>query len=230
MFGVSRLAIIPARGGSKRLPRKNVLDFLGRPMIGYTIEAARESGCFDRILVSTEDEEIAEIARSFGADIDRRPAQFSTDAARVTDVCLDLLQREDGEGRTWRVMACLYATAPMRNAADVRATVGLLEPGRCDFAMAVTRYPLPPHQALKLEGDGTLLPMWPDLVGRRASELPDLVVDNGSTYAVDVRAFKDYKTFYGPTLRGHEMPRTRSIDIDTREDFEQARRVAAGQG
>jgi pseudaminic acid cytidylyltransferase len=195
-------------------------------MISYTIDAARNSGCFDRIVVSTEDAEIADIARKFGADVVRRSARLATDQARVTDLCLDLLERERAAGQAWAVMACLYATAPMRTAADIRATTRLLEPGRCDFAMAVSRYPLPPHQALKLGGDGMLSPMWPELVGRRAHELPDLLVDNGSTYVVDVAAFELHQTFYGPKLRGHEMPRDRSIDIDTHEDFELALRIA----
>jgi len=219
---VASIALIPARGGSKRLPRKNIMDFRGRPMIAYTIAAARESGCFDRVVVSTEDAEIADTARGYGAEIDRRAAELATDQARVTDICLDLLAREAGAGRSWSVLACLYATAPMRTAADIRATVGLLAPGRCDFAMAVTAYAMAPHQALRLEADAALAPMWPELIERRSSELPPLVVDNGSTYAVDAAAFRTHKTFYGPTLRGHRMPRERSVDIDTRDDYDYA--------
>ena len=230
MTGGAKLAVIPARGESKRLPRKNIMDFHGRPMIAYTIEAARRSECFDRVVVSTEDAEIAKVARGFGAEIDERPARLATDEARVTDLCLELLDRERRRGRKWNVMACLYATAPMRTAADIRATVALVDPGRCDFAMAVTRYPLPPHQALKLDADGTLSPMWPELIALRASEVPQLVVDNGSTYVVDVAAFERHQTFYGPTLRGYEMPRERSIDIDTREDYEHVLRSASGRG
>jgi pseudaminic acid cytidylyltransferase len=203
------------------------MDFHGRPMIAYTIEAARDSGCFDRVVVSTEDTEIADVARGFGAEIDQRAAELATDQARVTDICLELLKREVRAGRKWIVMACLYATAPMRTAADIRATVDLLEPGRCDFAMAVTRYSLAPHQALKTGAGGALAPMWPELIEQRASALPPLVVDNGSTYAVDAAAFELHKTFYGPNLRGYEMPRDRSIDIDTREDYEHALWMAA---
>ena len=223
---MSTLAIIPARGGSKRLPRKNVIEFRGRPIIAYTIEAARASTSFERIVVSTDDDEIAEIARRFGAETDRRPAKLATDQATVAETCLEFLDREQKAGRSWRVMTCLYATAPMRNADDIRATLGLLEPGRCDFAMAVTRYAVAPHQALKLGPDGELAPMWPDLVERRASEMPPFVVDNGSTYVVDVAAFRAHGTFYGPTLRGYEMPHERSIDIDTRDDYELALWVA----
>lgn len=220
------IAIIPARGGSKRLPRKNVVDFLGRPIIAYTIDAAIRSGCFARIVASTEDDEIAATARDIGAAVDRRSPALATDTSTVVEVCLDFLDREAKAGRSWPVMACLYATAPMRTAHDIRATVSLLEPGACDFAMAVTSYDFAPHEALKFAADGRLTPMFPHLVETRASDLPALRVDNGSTYAVNVAAFRRLRTFYGPNLCGHDMPRMRSFDIDTQDDLDQARWAA----
>lgn len=219
---MNAVAIIPARGGSKRLPRKNIIDFLGRPIIAYTIDAARDCGCFDRVVVSTEDDEIAAIAERLGAIVDRRPPALATDAAVIVDVCLDFLDREGKAGRNWRVLGCLYATSPLRTAADIRATMSLLKPGYCDFAMAVTAYDLQPHIALKFAPDGSLTPMWPDLLPFRASDLPPLRVGNGSTYIVDVAAFRRARSFYGPGLHGHEMPRERSIDIDTPYDLELA--------
>jgi CMP-N-acetylneuraminic acid synthetase len=172
------VAIIPARGGSKRLPRKNIVDFLGRPIIAYTIDAARDSGCFERIVVSTEDDEIVAIAERAGAMVDRRAPELATDGVGLVDVCLDFLDREAGVGRNWDVMACLYATAPLRNAKDIRATMALLEPGRCAFSMAVTSYERYPHQALKFCPGGYLccrsrgvptrtLVLWPRPVGSR---------------------------------------------------------------
>lgn len=219
---MNAVALIPARGGSKRLPRKNVIDFLGRPIIAYTIEAAQESGCFERVVVSTEDEEIAAVARQAGAMVDRRPKHLATDAAIVVDVCLDFLDRERQSKRDWPALCCLYATAPLRNAADIRATMRLLEPGQCDFAMAVTVFDLQPHIALKSAPDGTLTPMWPELLTLRASDLPALRVGNGSTYGVNVEAFRRARSFYGPRMRGYEMPRGRSVDIDTAYDLELA--------
>ena len=129
-----RLAIIPARGGSKRLPRKNILPFLGRPIIAHTIEAATESGCFTRILVSTEDEEIADAARAAGADIQQRDPSLATDAATLTDVCLDILASEERAGRAFDTFACLYATAPLRRAEDIVAVTALAERTDIDFA------------------------------------------------------------------------------------------------
>lgn len=220
MVGVSAFAIIPARGGSKRLPRKNVIDFLGRPIISYTIGAALKSGCFERVVVSTEDDEIAAVADNCGAIVDRRTPGLATDTASVVDVCLDFLDRESEAGREWTVMACLYATAPLRSAEDIRNTMALLRPGECSFAMAVTSYHHYPHQALKLGADASLTPMWPALVDRHASELPPLRAGNGSTYVVDVEAFRQHRSFYGPGLRGHDMPRERSIDIDSAADLD----------
>lgn len=211
------LAIIPARGGSKRLPRKNIADFHGKPLIQWTIEAAQKSGCFSEIIVSTDDEEIAAVAAKCWAKVERRPERLATDDARVVDVCLEVLGR-----RITEVFACLYATSPLRTAEDISGTVALIRAFRCDFAMAVTPFESSPHQALK-DNDGYLEPMWPELIEKRHSEIPKLFVDNGSTYAATVEAFRQHKTFYGPNLKGYVMPRERSVDIDTQLDLDIAR-------
>ena len=120
-------------------------------------------------------------------------------------------------------VATLTRPAPLRNADDVRGTVALIEPGRCGFAMAVTMYGHYPHQALKFADDSRLTPMWPDLVERRAADLPRLRAGNGSTYVVDVEEFRRHRSFYGPNLKGFDMPVSRSVDIDTEGDLDLAR-------
>ena len=219
---MNRVALIPARGGSKRLPRKNIIPFQGKPIIANTIEAAKQTGLFDRILVSTEDEEIADISRKYGADIASRDSNLASDEATVTDVCVDFLTSEESLGRMYDVLCVLYATAPLRNTQDIKHVTKLIDPGVCDYALAITQYDLPPHQALKLLNDGAITPMWPDLVSARADAIGDLRVDNGSTYVVSVQPFLETRTFYGPNLRGYEMPRERSVDIDTRDDYDLA--------
>jgi pseudaminic acid cytidylyltransferase len=216
------VALIPARGGSKRLHRKNVVDFLGRPIIAYTIQAALAANSFDRVVVSTEDDEIRSVANSFGASVHRRRSELAADSAGLVDVCLDYLDQESSAGRGWDVLACLYATAPLRTAEDIRATVALIDPPACEFAIAVTVYDHQPHQALRFSSDGDLAPMWPELVTRRASDLPMLRAGNGSTYVVSVPAFRQAKSFYGSRLKGYDMPRNRSVDIDTSDDLELA--------
>jgi pseudaminic acid cytidylyltransferase len=218
----SSIAIIPARGGSKRLPRKNILAFLGKPIIAYTIESALACGLFDRIIVSTEDAEIATIAQKFGAEAVDRPQSLATDSSTVVEVCLDAIDREEQAGHHYTTMCCLYATSPLRNAQDIRDTMNLVTSGRCDFAMAITEYSLPPHQALREGRSGTLEPMWPELVHLSSQKVGRLYVDCGSTYAVSVPKFRDARTFYGPGLLGHIMPRDRSVDIDVKEDLELA--------
>ena len=220
------VCIIPARGGSRRLPRKIIADFLGRPILAYTVDAARDSGVFTRVVVSTEDTEIAQVARRAGAEVHERESALATDTARLVDVCIEFLAEEDRAGRTWDFFGCLLATAPMRTAEDVRHAHAFLEPGVCDFAMAVTSYALPPLQALRVGERGFLRPMWPDLINLRAQETPALFVDNGSMYLAFVSAFRKERTFYGSRMRGHVMPRERSIDIDEPHDLELARMLA----
>jgi CMP-N-acetylneuraminic acid synthetase len=191
-------------------------------MVVHTIDAARATGLFDRIVVSTEDAEVAEVTRAAGAEVLLRPDALADDHARVLDVCLHALDIEQAAGRRHAILCCLYATAPLRNACDISATVGLVETGPASFALAVTEYGLPPHQALRVESGNMLEPMWSELINCRGDEVPALVVDNGSTYAVAVDEFRRQRSFYGSPLAGHRMPRNRSVDIDTADDFELA--------
>ena len=213
------LGVIPARGGSKRFPRKNIAPFRGRPAIVSTIEAARDSDVFDRWVVSTEDPEIAAIAREAGAEVDLRSASLASDAATIVEVCNDLLDRERNAGRDFDAICVLYATAVLRDANDVRATCALLEPGECHFALSVCRYERYAHQALKMRADGGLEPMWPELVDLRSTALPTLVAGNASTYAALVPAFRAAGTFLGSPMRGHEMPLWKSVDLDYPDDL-----------
>ncbi|MRR56898.1 MAG: acylneuraminate cytidylyltransferase family protein [Deltaproteobacteria bacterium] len=221
------ICLIPARGGSKRLPRKNVIDFMGKPIIAYSIEAGLKSQLFERIVVSTDDDEIADIAVRFGAEAEFRPPHLGSDTAKVVDVCVDYLYKQSKLGHSYDVLCCLLATAPLRRAEDIAATHALIEPGLCEFSMAVTHYVHRPWAALKDIGGGILKPVWPELINLRSQELPTPLVDNGSTYCVAVEAFLQHRVFYGPTLRGYCMPYARSIDIDDAEDLQQARLNAA---
>lgn len=224
------LAVIPARGGSKRFPRKNVAPFLGKPILVYTVEAALKAGCFGRVVLSTDDAEIAAVGREAGAYIHERAPELATDTARAVDVCLAVLDEEERAGRTYDVLCCLYATAPLRTAGDIRAVLGLVEPGKHDFAMAVTDFPYPAWQALRLNEDGLLAPLFPDMIDLQSQKVGRLLVDNGSTYAVSVDTLRTTRTFNGPSIRGHVMERGRSVDIDLPEDLELAELFATRLG
>ena len=217
------ICIIPARGGSKRLPRKNIIDFQGKPIIAYTINAAIKTGLFDRVVVSTDDQEIANVSIKFGAEIDFRKKELATDDSRVVDVCLDFLNHETKSNNFYDMISCLYATAPLRNYNDIKSMINMVSDGRCKFAIAVTKFHYPPHQALKFDENCDITPFWPKLLLMNSNELPKLCVDNGSTYVMDVNEFIRLKSFYGQPLKGYLMPRERSVDIDTKSDLELAR-------
>ena len=217
------VALIPARGGSKRFPRKNVVTFFGRPIISYSIQVGLESGCFDKVIVSTDDDEIASIGLRYGANVDRRPSSLGTDTATVHEVCLEFLKRQRCEGVTWDILCCLYATAALTTVDDVRCAVALIEPGICDFAMGVSLADRYIDQALMDMGCGFLQRKWTDDVERRLERATPYWFSNGSVYAVWVPSFEKSESFYGPTLKGRFMPRGRSVDIDEPEDLELAK-------
>ena len=213
------IAIIPARGGSKRFPRKNIVLFGGREIIGWTIEEARGCGIFQRVVVSTEDAEIAEVAGKFGVEVDARPERLGGDDVGLAEVCLEFLEREARSGREYDIMCCLFPAAPLRKAKDIVGTVDLVRTGECDFAVAVTDYHFPPHMAKAADENGYLRHAWPEWAAKKRRELPRMVIDNGSTYAFSVPAFLKAKTFHGSPQKGYHMPRMRSVDIDEPEDL-----------
>lgn len=223
---MSTIAIIPARAGSKRIPKKNLALVNGIPMVTWSIRAAVESEMFDRIIVSSDSSEIYEIAKVEKVEFDQRPPELAGDDARVRDVCIDILSRIEAQGEMPKIMSVLYATAPLRTAEDIKATVSLITPGICDFAVAVTEFSHPVHQALIRKPDGSGVPAFPELVRLRHDEIASYVVDNGSTYSVCVEEWLRQKTWFGSSLRMHLMPRRRSIDVDTPEDLDYLRFVA----
>lgn len=218
------VAIIPARGGSKRLPHKNILPLAGRPMLAWSIEAAKASTVFEEVYVSTECEKISEIARRYGAVVLKRESGLGSDTATCAEVCLSHLDEIKGHIGSFEVLYCLYATAPLRKAADLCAIDRMFKTRiDCKSVIATTKYSHNPFQAFSVENDGTIRPFWPELCRRRASDLPILVAGNGSTYAVRLEEFERFRDFYTPDMPGvfsYEMPVTSSIDIDEAEDYQ----------
>jgi len=191
-------------------------------MISWTIQSAIESNIFTKIVVSTEDEEIAAISKQCGAEVLYRPEALADDDARVVDVCLQALDSESSSGREYDYLCCLYPTAPFRDSEDIKNVMELATGVQDVFVLAVTNYTHPAHQALKTGKNNTCTPMWKDLVNKRDDEISELVVDNGSTYAVPVELFRECKSFYGQKLKAYKMPINKSIDINSLDDFEMA--------
>ena len=157
------IAIIQARGGSKRLPRKNVLPFMGKPIIFYTIEAARNSGLFEVIVVSTEDSEIAVTVEGAGCDIHARSTELASDTARVVHVIGEVLKNYEKRGKRFDFFCCLYPTAPLRDAEDIRRSYDLLLFSGADYCLAVTDYELSPFFAFDLDEKGRVRRRWPEI-------------------------------------------------------------------
>jgi len=213
------IAIICARGGSKRLPGKNIKSFLGRPIIHYTIEAAQQSGLFDVAVVSTEDPKIKEAVEGTGCDIHDRSPELAEDTARVVDVLKEVLDYYKERGREFDYLCCLYPTAPLRNAEDIRNAYELMISRNADYCAAVTEYSESPFFAFDLKAGGTIERKWPELAKLPPSEKPKVVVDNGSMYWAKVARFLESGELEGDNAVGYMMPRQRSVDIDTEDDF-----------
>ena len=211
------IAIIPARGGSKRLPRKNILPINNQPLISYPIKAALECGLFEEVIVSTEDDEISNIAARYGAKVVSRPAKLAQDRSTVVDVCSHLLGL--AEYAAVDNFCCLYATAFQVKPNDLIDSFLLLnEAPKADYVMGVSSYNYHPVQALVTK-DGFLQSMWSEYNQMQSQQYPEMVVSNGTLYWARVDSFRHDKTFYGAKLKGYLL---HSIDIDTQEDYELA--------
>lgn len=220
-----RVAIIPARGGSKRLPRKNILALAGHPMLSYPIVCARKSGLFDEIIVSSEDPEILKSAEKYGALPMVRHENIATDTAPVTSVCLDVLQQLGRQQTKFDIFCCIYATAVFLEAKDLIQSEGRLHATGADVVMGVSGYPLHPYKALQ-EDKGFLSPAFPDKVKVQSQHYPDFVASNGTFYWARTNKFMEKPDFYPERLAGFVIPINRAPDIDTEEDFEQVKLTA----
>lgn len=219
-----QIAIIPARGSSKRLPRKNILPINGQPMISYPIRAAKESGLFDEIIVSTEDEEIAKIAKSYDVTVSIRPDSLAQDRSTVNQVCDELLSRD--EYQDVESFCCIYATAIFLTVEDlVNANKLLTIKPSVDYVMGVSEYNYHPVQAM-IEIDGYLTSMWPKYNSMQSQFYPHLVASNGTMYWARKDKFLKDKTFYGERLVSYKLLDSHTVDIDTIDDYEHAKKIA----
>lgn len=220
------VAIIPARGGSKRLPCKNILPLGGRPMIAHPINLARQSGLFERVVVSTEHSKIAKISEEAGAEVFERSDELATDKATVVQVCLDVLWRLEQEGAEPEAFCCLYATAAFLTVQDLLdSRARLTGPPEADYVMGVSEYPIHPYKALCSE-KGFLKAVWPESAQLKSQEYPSMYASNGTLYWARTGAFLHEQSFYGQRLVGYELPPERAVDIDTPEDYDWACRLA----
>lgn len=214
----SVLAIITARGGSKGLPRKNVLMAGGRPLIAWTISAARESSAIDRVVLSSDDDEIMEAAKMWGCEVPfRRPPELASDTATSMDVVLHALDQLPG----YDFVVLLQPTSPLRTSADIDAAFKQILSSGAPSCVSVCEAEQSPYWMYRLKENGQLTKLIPESIGvTRRQDLPLVYTLNGAIYIAQIDWLRKTKSFIGDGCIAYQMPRERSIDIDNAEDFE----------
>lgn len=218
-----RYAIIPARGGSKRIPRKNIRPFAGKPMICHSIDTARASGLFDAVIVSTDDAEIAEVARGARAEVPfLRPKDLSDDYATSVAVAAHAVEWLIKAGHNPREVCLYYATAPFVQVRDLALGLAALQQDGVRFAFPVTTFDFPIQRALARDSAGAMVMREPQHFATRSQDLPEYLHDAGQFYWGLAEAWLSGEPIFSPQARGIEIPRYRVQDIDSPEDWRRA--------
>lgn len=213
-----KLAIITARGGSKRIPRKNTKEFCGKPILCYSIDAARDAGVFDEIMVSTEDKEIAQIAKEAGASIPfLRSEKNAGDYASTDDVIMEVLNSYQEIGQSFEAFCCLYPTAPFLSGERLRSAMALLD--QAEGIMPIVPFSYPPQRGLLISKEGYVKWQFPEYATTRSQDLPQIYHDCGQFYACRTEAFLKAQTTDVEHLLPLVLTEMEVQDIDTPEDW-----------
>jgi pseudaminic acid cytidylyltransferase len=220
---MKNVAIIPARGGSKRIPRKNIKNFHGKPMIAYPISVAWESRLFDRIIVSTDDEEIADVATRYGAVVPfMRPKELADDYAGTNAVVRHCLEWLVEKNQKPEYACCIYATTPFLRTEYLQSGLELLKKSGKSFAFTVTTFPSPIQRSVRIRKDGALEAIFPEHVPKRSQDLEEAYHDAGQFCWGKSEAFLNRVALYSPESIPVVLPRYLVHDIDTPEDWRMA--------
>jgi len=221
------VAIIPARGGSKRVPGKNVMDFLGKPMIVWTIEAAQQSGLFDKIVVSTDDETIALISKEYGAEVPFLRDSKADDMSPVSEATVVTLKQLEEAGEVFDDVVQLFAVCPLRNAEEIKSAYNFYLHSKRNFVLSCFKYAwMNPWWAIELNEKKEASWIHKEVLDKRSQDLPELFCPTGAVWIAHIQALYAEKTFYG---KGHvfwEMDWKHAVDIDNYEDIELAKALA----
>ncbi len=219
-----KVAIIPARGGSKRIPHKNIKHFAGKPIIAYSIEAALTSGCFDKVVVSTDDPKIADVAKHYGADVPfTRPANISDDFATTRDVMVHAINWFSAQNQTLANVCCIYATAPFISVNDLKHTQQMLaDDPSADYCFPVCEFPFPIQRGVKLDKASHVEMFQPEHFNTRSQDLEKAYHDIGQFYWGKPSAFLAGTPMFSSKAIAYPVSRNRVVDLDTPEDWEYA--------
>ena len=215
----SIIAIIPARGGSKGIPRKNIQKLGGKPLISYTIEEALKSKFLDHVFVSTEDPEIAKVSREYGAQVIDRPPSLANDTSKTVDVILHAIESLVQEGIHPQIIVLLQPTSPLRNVDDIDTAIELFLNNECDSVISVCEPDHSPFWCFTFKGKYLQPLLNQEHKSTRRQDLPKVVMPNGAIYISSPESIARFGGFYGDHVLPHCMPPERSIDIDTALDF-----------
>jgi len=217
-----KITVIPARGGSKRIPRKNIKDFSGQPMIAYAIRAARESQLFDRVIVSTDDSEIADIAKNFGAEVPfTRPAELANDYTPTVPVIAHAIRELNKQGSSPDFVCCIYPGVPLIRPEDLTAAYQLLLSTQAEYCYPVAEFPSAIQRSLKRLPDGSVQPLHPENEWTRTQDLETFYFDAGQFYWGQASAWLSELGLQSHGS-GLVIPQWRVVDIDTPEDWHRA--------
>ncbi len=213
------IAIIPARGGSKRIPRKNIKEFCGKPIIAYSIEAAKKAGCFDEIMVSTDDTEIAEISKKYGAAVPFfRSEENSNDHAGLSEVVVEVLNEYKGRNISFEYFCLILPTAPFLEGEILLKGFKDLKEKKYSSIFPVVRFSFPIQRALKIKKNRVLM-FWPDQYNKRSQDLEPAYHDAGQFYFARTDSFLNYKKLYTDNSGYIVLSETGAQDIDSMEDW-----------
>ena len=221
------ICIIPARGGSKRIPRKNIKVFFGKPMIAWSIEVAKRSGIFSKIIVSTDDKEIAEIAKKYGAEVPFiRPEEFSNDFATTAQVMSHACRWIKQEKLIAKNIFCIYPTAPFLTTSDIKKADEIMLSGKWKYVFSVGEYSSSVYRSFKQNKSGGVEMLYPELFNSRSQDLGSIFHDAGMFYAGNIDTWIHEKKVFAEHSYPLIIPKWRVQDIDTNEDWKRAELIA----
>jgi len=218
-----KLCVIPARGGSKRIPQKNIKDFLGCPIIAYSIKAALNSECFDDVIVSTDDIEIAKVAKFFGASVPfMRPAELANDYTSTLPVIKHAIEWFDVKSQSPSEVCCLYATAPFVSARVIRKAYEQMQLVRAEYCFTATSFAFPIQRAIRITEDNRAEMFYPKYLETRSQDLEESYHDAGQFYWGKSKCFKQQKPLFSKDSTPYILPQYLVQDIDTLDDWKRA--------
>ena len=215
-----QVAVIPARGGSKRIPRKNIKLFCGKPMIAWPIEVAIASGCFEKVIVSTDDEEISEVAKEYGAETPfMRPSRLADDYTGTVEVIGHAVEWLEKQGEKTDLVCCIYPTAAFIDKDDIQAGLNLIKKNNFDYVFSMTSFAFPIQRAIKINSAGQLGMFFPESFNSRSQDLEGSYHDAGQFYWGNSEVWRKNKSVFSSNSFPILLPRYRVQDIDTPEDW-----------